>query len=197
MIFHCLRGPFSFFCISVDVFCLDHSADHQKLNIIQKWTFYFLITKGAFFVFLHFSRHILLGLLGQSSEVECNPKTNILFFNDLGGLFWFFLCFGQHFWLGSLGRSSEVERNPKMNISFFNDLGGLFHFFGFWLTVFCSDHSTNHQKLNIIQKHFIFQWLKGPFLVFCVLVNVFSSDRLADHQKLNVIEKWTFYFSMT
>ena len=32
----------------------------------------------------------LLRLLSQSSEVEPNPKTNILFFDDLGGLFRFF-----------------------------------------------------------------------------------------------------------
>ena len=41
-------------------------------------------------MFLHFGQHFLLGLLGRSSKVECNPKMNILFFDDLGGLFIFF-----------------------------------------------------------------------------------------------------------
>ena len=89
LIFWWLRGPFTFFCVLVNIFCSDHLADHQKLNIIQKWTFYFLITQGAFFIFLHFSRHFLLGLLGRSSKVEHNPKTNI-FFQWLRGPFSFF-----------------------------------------------------------------------------------------------------------
>ena len=42
------------------------------------------MTQGAFFVFLHFGQHFLLRSLGQSSEVEHNPKMNISFFNDLG-----------------------------------------------------------------------------------------------------------------
>ena len=41
-------------------------------------------------MFLCFGQHFLLGLLGRSSEVECNPKMNILFFDDLGGFFHFF-----------------------------------------------------------------------------------------------------------
>ena len=60
------------------------------------------------------------------------------------GAFFIFLCFGQRFLLRLLSRSSEVECNPKMNILFFDDLGGL------W--IFCSDHSADHQKLNVIQK---------------------------------------------
>ena len=84
---------------------------------------------------MHFSHHSPLRLLSRSSEVECYPKTNILFFDDLGGLFHVF-CFGQHFLLGLLGRSSKVEHNPKMNILFFDDLGGLFHVFVFRSTFF-------------------------------------------------------------
>ena len=75
------------------------------------------MTWGAFFIFSHFGQHFLPGLLGRSSEVEHNPKTNILFFDDLGAFF-IFLCFGQHFLLRSLGRSSEVERNPKTSAHF-------------------------------------------------------------------------------
>ena len=100
---------------------------------------------------MHFSHRSSLRSLGQSSEVEHNPKTNILFFDDLGAFF-IFLCFGQHFFLESLGQSSEVEHNPKMNILFFNDLGGPFSFFCVLVNVFCSDHSSDHQKLNVIQK---------------------------------------------
>ena len=86
------------------------------------------MTSGAFFVFLHFGQHLLLGSLGQSSEVECNPKMNILFFNDLGGLFCFFTFQLMFFaWIAWL--IIEVERNPKMNILFFDDLGGLFFVF--------------------------------------------------------------------
>ena len=75
------------------------------------------MTWGAFFIFSHFGQHFLPGLLGRSSEVEHNPKTNILFFDDLGGLFHFFV-FRSTFLLRSLGRSSEVERNPKTSAHF-------------------------------------------------------------------------------
>ena len=47
-------------------------------------------------MFLCFGQHFLLRLLGRSSEVECNPKMNILFFDDLGGLF-HFLAFRSTF----------------------------------------------------------------------------------------------------
>ena len=92
LFFDDLGGLFLFFfCVLVDIFCSDCSANHQKLNIIIKGTFYFLMTYGAFFVFfLCFCQCFLLRLLSRSSEVECNPKMNILFFNDFGGLFHFF-----------------------------------------------------------------------------------------------------------
>ena len=38
-------------------------------------------------LFSHFGQRSSLRSLGQSSEIECNPKMNISFFNDLGGLF--------------------------------------------------------------------------------------------------------------
>ena len=97
-------------------------------------------------LFLHFGQLLLLRFLGQSSEVEHNPKTSISFFDDLGGLF---SHFGQLSLLRSLGQSSEVERNPKMSISFFNDLGGLFHIS---VDFHHSDCLANHQKFNVIQK---------------------------------------------
>ena len=97
-------------------------------------------------LFLHFGQLLLLGLHGRSSEVECNPKMSISFFDDLGGLF---SHFGKLSLLRLLSQSSEVKRYPKMRISFFDDLGGLF-----CISVdFChSDHSSDHQKLNVIQK---------------------------------------------
>ena len=71
---------------------------------------------------------------------------SISFFDDVGGLF---SHFSQLSSLRLLGQSSEVECNPKLSISFFDDLGAFFHI----LVNFCpSDHSTNHQKLNFIQK---------------------------------------------
>ena len=124
-----------FFNVSVSIFCSDRLADHQKLNVIQKWTFYFSMTSRAFSVFLYFGHHFMLRSLGRSSEVKRNPKTNILFFNDLGGLFHFFV-FWSTFFAGLLSRSSEVEHNPKTNILFFDDFGGLFCFFAFWSTFY-------------------------------------------------------------
>ena len=92
-----------------------------------------------------------IGLLSQSSEVECNPKMNILFFDYLGGgNFFIFLHFGRCSLLRSLGQSSEVEHNPKMNILFFDHLGGLFLFFCILVNIHHSDCSANHQKLNVI-----------------------------------------------
>ena len=38
-------------------------------------------------LFLHFGHLLLLGSLGQSSEVEHNIKMSFSFFDDLGGLF--------------------------------------------------------------------------------------------------------------
>ena len=44
LFFNDIGGLFSFCCFLVDVHCWNHLADHQKLNIIQKWAFYFLMT---------------------------------------------------------------------------------------------------------------------------------------------------------
>ena len=48
------------------------------------------MTLGAFFIFFCFGQRYLLRSLDRSSEVEHNPETNILFFDELGGLFHFF-----------------------------------------------------------------------------------------------------------
>ena len=78
------------------------------------------------FTFLHFDQLSSLGLLGQSSEVECNPKMSISLFDDLGPLL---SHFSRLSLLGLLSQSSEVEHNPKMSISSYDDLGGLFSHF--------------------------------------------------------------------
>ena len=55
------------------------------------------MTWGTFSIFLCFGQRFLLGSLGRSSEVECIPKMNILFFDDLGGLFHFFVFWSTNF----------------------------------------------------------------------------------------------------
>ena len=77
---------------------------------------------------------------------------SISLFDDLGGIL---PHFGQLSLLGLLSQSSEVERNPKMSISFYDDLGALFHIS---VEFRRSDHSADHQKLNVIQNqafHFL------------------------------------------
>ena len=112
-----------FYSILVNVCCLDHLADYQKLNVIHKHFIFWWLCRP----FSHFGRRLLLGSLCWSAEIERNPKMNISFFDDLGGLF---SHFGWCLSLGSLSWSSEIECNTKMNISFFDDLGALFSHFG-------------------------------------------------------------------
>ena len=146
-------------------------ADHQKLNVIQKWAFYFFGWRG-----------VVDGLESidqprRSSEVERNPKMSISFFwLERGGRWgsslstspadhqklnviqkWAFYFLTRERWqtgfesIDQPGQSSEVERNPKMSIlNFWLERGG-------W---------RGSSPLN----------------------------SLADHQKLNVIQKWAFYF---
>ena len=197
LIFQWLRGPFSFFCVSVNIFCSDHSADHQKLNIIQKWTFYFLITQGAFFIFLHFSQHFLLGLLGRSSKVEHNPKTNILFW-WLMGPFSIFCILVNILCSDCLADHQKLNIIQKWTFDFSMAYRAFFVFLcfsqHFLLGLLSQSSEVEHNwKTNIL----FFNDLGGLFSFFCILVNVLCSDHAADHQKLNVIKKWTFYFSMT
>ena len=49
-------------------------GDHQKLNVIQKWAFYFLAGEGRWTGFESIDQP------SQSSEVKHNPKMRILFF---------------------------------------------------------------------------------------------------------------------
>ena len=74
-----------------------------------------------------------------------------------------------------------------MNISFFDHLGGISHIL---VDVRCSDHVTDHQKLNVIQK----QTFHFSMTFFSILVNVCCLDCLADHQKLKVIPQMNISF---
>ena len=111
-------------------------ADHQKLNVIQKWAFNFLTAEGWWIGFESIDQP------SQSSEVKRNPKMSILFFwLERGGrrvsspstspadhqklniiqkwAFYFFAGEGWQMGFESIdqpGWSSEVECNPKMSI---------------------------------------------------------------------------------
>ena len=55
----------------------------------------------------HFGQLSLLGLLSQSSEVECNPKMSISSYDDLGGLFHISVEFR---------RSDRLADHQKLNV---------------------------------------------------------------------------------
>ena len=60
---------------------LTSPADHQKLNVIQKWAFYFFLAGEGWQTGFE-----SIDQSGLSSEVECNPKTSISFFwLEMGG----------------------------------------------------------------------------------------------------------------
>ena len=134
------------------------SADHQKLNIIWKWTFQFLMIWWPFFC-----------ISGDFHCLDCLANHQKL--NVIQKQTFHFLMVGSHFiafWVTFVARitwqPSEVECNPKINISLFVQFGG--HFFFILGDFHHSDHSVNHQKLNIIQNnHFMFWWF-GHFLHF-------------------------------
>ena len=126
LFFDDLGGLFWFFCILLNVFCSDHSAD----GLVVFWQ----SSAGLLTVFCWSSTGLLV-VFCQSSAclLVDHQKMNILFFDDLGG---HFFAFQSPFTTQIASRSSEVERNPKANILFFDDLGGLFHVFVFWSTFF-------------------------------------------------------------
>ena len=116
-------------------------ANHQKLNVIQKWAFYFFGKRG-----------VVDGLESidqprRSSEVERNPKMSISFF-----------------WLERGGRwGSSLSTSPadhhKLNVI----QKWAFYFLTRerWQTGFESiDQPGHHQKLNVIQKwaFYFFDW---------------------------------------
>ena len=182
-------------------------ADHQKLNVIQKWAFYFFGWRGvADGVWVHRPAR------PSSSEVEHNPKTSILFFWLERGGRW------------GLSPSTSPANHQKLNVI----QKWAFYFFG-WRGVADGVQKlspltspADHQKLNIIQKQaFYFFAAEGWQMGFESIDQPGRSSELecnpktsilffwlerggrrglspltspADHQKLNVIQKWAFYF---
>ena len=68
----------SFFHILINFHHSDRLANHQKLNVIYKNEYLiFWSLRGPL---SHFGWLSLLGLLGRSPEVECNPKMSISYF---------------------------------------------------------------------------------------------------------------------
>ena len=108
-------GAFFIFCISVDGFCLDHSANHQKLNIIQKMNILFFNDYlGDLFHFFAFQLTFFVFYLDHSTN---HQKLNVIqkhehfIFQLLGGPFLFFLfTFGQHFC------SDHSVNHQKLNV---------------------------------------------------------------------------------
>ena len=149
-------------------------ADHQKLNIIQKWAFHFFGWRGVADGFrVHWPAWPII-------EVEHVPKMSISFFWLKRGGRWnsspltsltdhqklnviqkwaFHFLAKEGSWSGfesidQPGWSPEIESNPKISISFFwLEMGG-----GWGLNPLTN--LANHQKLNIIQKQ-AFHFLAG------------------------------------
>ena len=179
-------------------------ADHQKLNVIQKWAFYFLAGEGWQMGFESINQP------SRSSEVEHNPKMSILFF-----------------WLERGGRwgsspSTSPANHQKLNVI----QKWVFYFFD-WRGV--ADGVWVRRPAQLIirswtkskNEHFIFLagegWRTGfesinqpgrssevernpkMSILFFWLERggrwgLSPSTSPADHQKLNVIQKWAFYF---
>ena len=117
-------------------------ADHQKLNVIQKWAFQFFGWRGMVDgIRVHRPARPIIRSWMQSKNEH---------FTFLAREGW---QMGFKF-IDQPGQSSEVECNPKMNISFFWLERG-----GRWGSS-PSTSPADHQKLNLIQKwafHF-FGW---------------------------------------
>ena len=113
---------------------LTSPADHQKLNVIQKWAFQFFGWRGVV-------DRIRVHWLAQPTIRSWMQSKNE-HFTFLAGDGW-------RMGLESIdqpSRSSEVEHNPKMNISlFWLERGG-----GWDSSPLTS--LADHQKLDIIQK---------------------------------------------
>ena len=118
-------------------------ADHQKLNLIQKWAFHFFWLEMG-------------GRWGSSPSTTSadHQKLNVI----QKQAFNFFFT-GEGWWTGfesidQPGQSSEVECNPKMSIWFVWLKRG-----GRWVSS-PSTSLANHQTLNVIQKwvFYFFGW---------------------------------------
>ena len=111
---------------------LTSPANHQKLNVIQKWAFYFFGWRGVV------DRFESIDQPGQSSEVECNPKMSISFF-----------------WLErGVGRGCSPSTSPGDHQKLKVIEKWAFYYFS-WRTSL-----GKHQKLNVIlkQEFYFFGW---------------------------------------
>ena len=141
-------------------------ADHQKLNVIQKWAFHIFGWRGVTDrVQVHWPARLIIRSWMKS-------KNEHLFFWQMG-----FECIDQP------GQSSEVEHSPKMSISFFFAGEG-------WQTGFESiDQTGRSSEVECNPKmSILYFWLERG--------SGWGSSPLtspSDHQKLNVIQKWAFY----
>ena len=138
-------------------------ANHQKLNVIQKWAFYFFRWRG-----------VADGVRVHRPAQADHQKLNII------QKWAFHFLAGEGWWTGfesieQPGRSSEVERNPKMSILFFWLERG-----GRWGSS-PSTSLADHQKLNAIQKQaFYFNGWRGV------------ADGVRVHQPArSIIRSWT------
>ena len=173
-------------------------GDHQKLNVIQKWAFYFLAAEGWQMGFESIIQP------SWSSEVEHNPKMSILYFWLERGDRW-----------GS-SPSTSLADHQKLNVI----QKWAFYIFG-WRGV--TDRVQVHWPARLIirswmksKNEHLFFWQMGfecidqpgqssevehspkMSISFFLLERggrrgLSPLTRLADHQKLNVIQKWAFY----
>ena len=149
-------------------------ANHQKLNVIQKWAFNFLAGEGWWIGFESIDQP------GQSSEVEHEQSKNEHFI--------FFIGEGWQMGLESIDQprqSSEVECNPKMSILFFWLERG-----GRWGSS-PSTSPADHQKLNVIQKwaFYFFDW-RGWQMGFESIDQPGRSSEVECNPKMSILFFW-------
>ena len=145
---------------------LSSPADHQKLNVIQKWAFYFLAEEGWQMGFESIIQP------SRSSEVERNPKMSILYFWLERGDRW-----------GSSPSTSPAD-HQKLNVI----QKWAFHIFG-WRGVM--DRVQVHWPARLI----IRSWMKSKNEhLFFGKWGLSASTSPANLQKLNIVQKWAFHF---
>ena len=147
------------------------SANHQKLNIIQKWAFHFLAGDRLWMGFKSIDKP------GWSLEVEHNTKMSLsfLWLERVGG------------W--GLSPLTSPANHQKLNVI----QKVAFHFFG------CrglADGVLVHKPARLI----IRSWTYSKNEHFILLVGegwqmgFESIDLQANNRKLNIIQKWAFHF---
>ena len=153
---------------------LTSPADHQKLNVIQKWAFYFFGWRGVADEGLSpltspadhqklnvIQKQVFHFLAGEGWQTRFESITSPADHQKLNVIQkWAFHFLAGEGWqtgfesIDQPGWSSEVECNPKGSISFFwLERGG-----GWGLSP--STSPADHQKLNVIQKQafYFFGW---------------------------------------